>query len=875
MRPITPLLGSSTTKVDGIFSQVMELVGSGFDHPADQHAEFKALLDSRYPIGGVDLAHALGQMIDDHDTRLGDTTRKPVGTAARLSLQLRVESPEVLDRLKRNALHLAAQFGSSDVVRSTFGAISDRAKVGCLKAVDIRGWSVLHHAVQRNTRTSTPADTSSVLEFLLKVGATAVLSVVDMHGNNAAHRACLQNKSAAAILLLSAMHRTDRQLLNDVTSENEGLRTCLHIAALYGLNDVVAWLLNRHAILDLRDKDNSTAWELCTNPRRKSGKNPRTSNDFNDLTSFLDCYFLREAPPYWYRAPAGSPHTAKSLESRETRVSEKSSLFDPSEHEPGAFPPSSAGPYVLRENRYVWTLAFVKWAIHQRYPKANAAKTAVKFAYETFRESGDSHNWLIYRGPGVVTSWTVFGSSMPYLYSASWKYIRERRLDQSVSRVCRVGDKSPKEVHWPLTLDEYCNPWLTPETLLDRNQDQVVWRYERERLMKEPVLPSQGFARWKYEEEKLVSTQPMSESQGILDTARLLTVHQVWVYLVDDVLVFAFPEVALKEGPIAAALSRDPDVQWSKAGNGPHSLAVKRTVKSLSAFIDLVERSVLSGLSEPPLKIFQKSIVRVAEQVEAYFKEQTPRDQVMAASDEKQYLHVISDIREELSMILSVISEQEEVWKEVDAQLQLLYPNEIDSDVTQRMSATTDYLQKLTKRIERLDKDAERVQALIPQILDLKRSYVAMKESHWTAVMGAAIFGFTVVTIIFTPLSFVMALLAVPTESLLMADDHKRRFLGWVTGTTEIVSLIITAAAAGLAYRFFKSKTRWSPVLVSWWMQKLHELSHNNAPKVEKAGPDSKKQSDAGTPDGADAAAARKRRGHKQSDLEEGHKPKE
>jgi len=212
-------------------------------------------------------------------------------------------------------------------------------------------------------------------------------------------------------------------------------------------------------------------------------------------------------------------------------------------------------------------------------------------------------------------------------------------------------------------------------------------------------------------------------------------------------------------------------------------LTVKRTLYTFSAFINLLEMSVLSGLSESPLRLFQKSIVGVAEQVEAYFKGQSPEDQVTAATDEKEYFRIISDIREELSMILSVAHQQEEVWEELKTQLQLLYYIDIDSDVTQRMSATTDYLQKPTKRIERLDKDAERVQALIPQILDLKRSYVAMKESLWTAVTGVAILGFTVVTIIFTPLLFVVALLAVPGDTLLMGKhDHKHWFITKVTG---------------------------------------------------------------------------------------------
>jgi hypothetical protein len=204
--------------------------------------------------------------------------------------------------------------------------------------------------------------------------------------------------------------------------------------------------------------------------------------------------------------------------------------------------------------------------------------------------------------------------------------------------------------------------------------------------------------------------------------------------------------------------------------------------------------------------------------VEEYFYKK-PSEQEKAADGEKRYFHNIANIREELAMILSVVNEQEYVWIEVKTRLLALFEirtphaSEVvscwrarndpkkrgqqmlvvemkrhdDSGVTEkglktheavkaddivRCKETIKYislqLQRIKDCIDRIDQDAERVQNLIPQYLELKRSYTSMKESHYTSLLRGAVFGLSVVTIIFTPMSSILALalLAVPNESL-------------------------------------------------------------------------------------------------------------
>jgi hypothetical protein len=93
-----------------------------------------------------------------------------------------------------------------------------------------------------------------------------------------------------------------------------------------------------------------------------------------------------------------------------------------------------------------------------------------------------------------------------------------------------------------------------------------------------------------------------------------------------------------------------------------------------------------------------------------------------------------------------------------------------DNAVREVAGERTLCVQRLSDHVAKADQDAERVQNLIPQNLELKRSYTAMKEAHNTAILGAVIFGFSVVTIIFTPMSSILALLAVPEKSFLVPE---------------------------------------------------------------------------------------------------------
>jgi hypothetical protein len=48
--------------------------------------------------------------------------------------------------------------------------------------------------------------------------------------------------------------------------------------------------------------------------------------------------------------------------------------------------------------------------------------------------------------------------------------------------------------------------------------------------------------------------------------------------------------------------------------------------------------------------------------------------------------------------------------------------------------------------------------------LDLRQKHIALQETHSMSVMSASVFAFTIITIVFTPLSFATSLFALPID---------------------------------------------------------------------------------------------------------------
>lgn len=314
--------------------------------------------------------------------------------------------------------------------------------------------------------------------------------------------------------------------------------------------------------------------------------------------------------------------------------------------------------------------------------------------------------------------------------------------------------ESLKAPYVPLTLDEYCCPAL-PKAILDRrNRDQVLTK---------ATDPNDG-----QDSDQVWDTAMEPES----DSTELITICQLWI-------------LQWPGGLITAYMHSDPEAEHIpiEIPSWAHDCVtgdIKKYIGiTLSHFVDGLDRPSKTGSGDPIFNTFEKWIARLVQKVDNY-----SRGKEVARFDvnkERKFLHDIDDVRGELGMIKRVILQQEEVWKtfasnawpehwssgpegrmvikDVDA----MYTEE-EEDEWQLVLRAQSQFDRYRRRIAQLDEDAERMEKSIMVKLDLKQKHASLRESHATALMSAAVLGFTVITIIFTPLSFLTSLFALSID---------------------------------------------------------------------------------------------------------------
>lgn len=406
--------------------------------------------------------------------------------------------------------------------------------------------------------------------------------------------------------------------------------------------------------------------------------------------------------------------------------------------------------------------------------------------------------------------------------SQQWQYCLARRWHAG------------KDLHLELTLDEYCKPSLGKQ-LAARNSDQVLSKYELDEIgRRKSKHSSSGRV------NKVVGT---NVGKFELKNPDLLTVRQAWLWMVDNFVIvslgdqrFGFPNPEAFAGWDVKLHSMKPTEAQTSAAEF-YRLRM-RIGLFLSDLINLPNEPQATGLSQKFFDTFESAIVGLSDRVSQYLRFPIQDLGTLGGGDRKAaehfdfddfdimeeatFFHDIGDIREELAMILSVISRQEDLWKEsmqtmlpdrwVDGrfvspskaawQVQRAVPDtigtpegETEDDKVKARFKRTDFarmyhpvtgtdladiwqvierpqaqFEQYKRRIAQLNDSAARVESSIAAVVDLRSKHASMKEAHSTAIMSAAVFGFTLVTIVFTPLSFMLSLFALPIQNL---EDHQ------------------------------------------------------------------------------------------------------
>jgi ankyrin repeat protein/Mg2+ and Co2+ transporter CorA len=145
-------------------------------------------------------------------------------------------------------------------------------------------------------------------------------------------------------------------------------------------------------------------------------------------------------------------------------------------------------------------------------------------------------------------------------------------------------------------------------------------------------------------------------------------------------------------------------------------------------------------------------------------------DKLLDIGAETDLLAETKDIRDELNMIVKVLEDQRSVIPDLETSISDIYKEEHkpQQDLKRHFRDQLKTIDTHIKDLERMDKQAERIYKSITDLLDLKQKHANAFEARFardqaagTARQSQTIMVFTIVTIIFLPLSFIAALFTI------------------------------------------------------------------------------------------------------------------
>jgi ankyrin repeat protein/Mg2+ and Co2+ transporter CorA len=141
-------------------------------------------------------------------------------------------------------------------------------------------------------------------------------------------------------------------------------------------------------------------------------------------------------------------------------------------------------------------------------------------------------------------------------------------------------------------------------------------------------------------------------------------------------------------------------------------------------------------------------------------------DKLLDIGAETDLLAETKDIRDELNMIAKVLEDQYAVLPDLELSIIDIYREEHKSQIElkRRFRDQRKTIEVHLKDIDRMDKQAERIYKSITDLLDLKQKHANAFEARFardqaagTARQSQTVMVFTIVTIVFLPLSFIAA----------------------------------------------------------------------------------------------------------------------
>jgi Mg2+ and Co2+ transporter CorA len=211
-------------------------------------------------------------------------------------------------------------------------------------------------------------------------------------------------------------------------------------------------------------------------------------------------------------------------------------------------------------------------------------------------------------------------------------------------------------------------------------------------------------------------------------------------------------------------------------------------------------------------------------------------DKLLDIGQETDLLAETKDIRDELNMIAKVLEDQLHVLPDLHEAVCEIYKDgsKNQQEVKKRFRDQMKTIEVHIKDIDRMDRQAERIYNSITDMLDLKQKHANAFEARFardqaagTARQSQTIMVFTIVTIVFLPLSFIAAFFAINIREFPRLDGNSSLPLAYVSkymfgiGFAVSIPLVVIALSLDDIGDMFRQLRRW--------------MSHRRTLRKEKA----------------------------------------
>jgi len=418
-----------------------------------------------------------------------------------------------------------------------------------------------------------------------------------------------------------------------------------------------------------------------------------------------------------------------------------------------------------------------------------------------------------------------------------------------------------RPLHCRRTLDQYRYPSLRNTTV--RDGDQILWK--RRRGQEEAVPFVRSTSKLKPRNPSPPPRQP-PQPKAEDSSSSVLMVDQLWLWIIDKETVITFfsprerddHEGYSREANIRSLIYQDINGDYANQCDDPFdfaALAISHAVKGL-----------LANTSDENLqvfRIFEEYISILTEKQTSSFKDFRDNHRFSKEKDIELEKHIdnredlnalleLRDIEDELNTIDKLFKEQQTCVGHMLVQFQDLYQRQFKGSIgISLLHGVNHFLFEHQEQIDGMLKSAEAAKKAYKELLDMKQKQAsiieaqqARRQTKVAANQSRTVVIFTLVTIIFLPLSFFASVFGINARewSGTQTNPSLREIFTYMTVVSLVVILVALLAAFGrLAQRLAQKMLGWaaSQVLKLWMRKSAADAKpsapYDDTPDLERA----------------------------------------